>query len=507
MGSNQISRRLLTGIVLLIALLVWSFGTWSPVRAASPRSVQFIIGQKVYVLDGVVYVMDAVPMIRGGRTFVPVRFLAISLGIPESGIHWDPAERKVTLESGTTVVELVIGSPEMKVNGRVQTMDVAPEIEDGRTFLPARYISEALGFQVGWNPETQTVVIGQSQPTKETFNDLKTLAADVQRYVVLVRVMNSDGKPFSQGSGVAVGEDMVLTNVHVVQGGAVAEVVTGTGDVHVAKGLVAIDAPNDLALLKTKGANLSPAKLGDSDRLQVGEKVLTVGSPLGLQNTVSDGIVSGLREFGNRSYVQITAPISPGSSGGGVFDLKGNLIGVAVSTIKEGQNLNLAIPVNLAKKLISQREEVALPFPAGSEPKKEKATPSSIAGLLNRTSRVLSNPIGDITFRYQTLRAAGNYDIVVSGVIEGSKGYLAWLLTEQKTRMDFLASIARECDKASGGASFLVILFYQDRWVTYPSSFPSDEISLSWDGRSWLVTHMIGTAYSEEDKIRWTARP
>lgn len=121
----------------------------------------FRINSNIYEVNGIAKVMDAVPYIKTGRTYVPVRYLGYALGVAENNIIWDAVSRKVTLSKEDRTVELTIGSQSIKVNGIVNTMEVAPEIINGRTMLPARYVAEGLGYQVGWDPGTGTVLISQ----------------------------------------------------------------------------------------------------------------------------------------------------------------------------------------------------------------------------------------------------------------------------------------------------------------------------------------------------------
>ena len=118
----------------------------------------FVIGSNIYTVNGMTKVMDAAPYIKSGRTYVPYRYLALALGVPTEDIVWDAATQKVTVTKGTTVVEATIGSTTLTVNGEAKVMDVAPEISGSRTMLPARYLAEALGATVGWDPATKTVV-------------------------------------------------------------------------------------------------------------------------------------------------------------------------------------------------------------------------------------------------------------------------------------------------------------------------------------------------------------
>jgi len=121
----------------------------------------FRIDSNIYEVNGVSKVMDAAPYIKANRTYVPVRYLAYALGVAEADVVWDEATKKATLTKGDNVVELTIGSTTITVNGEAQTMDVAPEITNNRTMLPARYVAEGLGYVVGWDPGTRTVLISK----------------------------------------------------------------------------------------------------------------------------------------------------------------------------------------------------------------------------------------------------------------------------------------------------------------------------------------------------------
>jgi hypothetical protein len=122
---------------------------------------QFVIGSNIYEMNGVKKVMDAAPYVKNDRTYVPVRYLGYVLGLTDDDIVWDQAAQKVTFTKGDNTVELVIGSTTITVNGEEQVMDVAPEISSDRTMLPARYVAEAFGFNVGWDAINQIVLISK----------------------------------------------------------------------------------------------------------------------------------------------------------------------------------------------------------------------------------------------------------------------------------------------------------------------------------------------------------
>lgn len=170
---------------------------------------------------------------------------------------------------------------------------------------------------------------------------------------VLIIVNDSSGQPLSLGSGFYVARGLIATNLHVLQGGANGYVKTvGQSKTYPMQGICAIDTQNDLALIAISGTIQQGLTIGNSDSVEIGEPVYAVGNPQGLEGTFSQGIVSSIRVLANGKLLQITAPISPGSSGGPVFNSKGEVIGVSVATFSEGQNLNFAVPSNYLRSLI-----------------------------------------------------------------------------------------------------------------------------------------------------------
>lgn len=103
--------------------------------------------------------MDVAPYIKEDRTYVPVRYLAYALGVAEDGVTWDGQARRVGISKDDTNITLIIGSPVMYVNGQSTRMDVSPEITNDRTFLPARWVAEALGAEVEWDDTTKHAII------------------------------------------------------------------------------------------------------------------------------------------------------------------------------------------------------------------------------------------------------------------------------------------------------------------------------------------------------------
>ncbi len=164
------------------------------------------------------------------------------------------------------------------------------------------------------------------------------------------------------GSGVIISQDgYILTCAHVVDGATSVKVQLQNGETYDAS-IVGSDATSDIAVIKIEATGLTPAVIGDSDALAVGETVVAVGNPLGtLSNTVTDGIISALNrevtvEDNDMTLLQTNASISPGNSGGGLFNANGELIGVvnAKSSYSEAEGIGFAIPIDSAMEIAQQ---------------------------------------------------------------------------------------------------------------------------------------------------------
>src|SRR6188474_2529264 len=175
---------------------------------------------------------------------------------------------------------------------------------------------------------------------------LPELVRRIKPSAVAIETFDSRGEKLSRGSGFFVEVDRIVTNRHVLEGAYRAEVHSSTGAVFPVKGVLAIDAEGDLALLKID-APTPPVRALPLDKTspQEGESVVVIGNPLGLEGSVTNGIVSAVRDiptFGR--IIQITAPISSGSSGSPVVNMQGQVIGIATLQITGGQSVNFAIP-------------------------------------------------------------------------------------------------------------------------------------------------------------------
>lgn len=196
--------------------------------------------------------------------------------------------------------------------------------------------------------------------------DIPQLAEKALAATVYLEMMDTNGKPISYGSGFFVSATLIATNYHVIAGTAKGTAkLVGKPKTYRIQGVIAIDTKNDLALLKVTVPGIKPLSLGDSSKIRIGEKVYVLGNPKGLEGTFSDGIISRISTQ-DREHLQMTAPISPGSSGGPVLNSKGEVIGVAFMTLRGGQNLNFAILSKYLKALLDTKSPVT-PLPQVNE--------------------------------------------------------------------------------------------------------------------------------------------
>ncbi|MEP7338209.1 MAG: trypsin-like peptidase domain-containing protein [Acidobacteriota bacterium] len=214
----------------------------------------------------------------------------------------------------------------------------------------------------------------QAQNTNQNKSP-SAIAREQSQAVVVVESLDDRGGVIGQGSGFIVTPNgAVVSNLHVVRGAAMVRVKLPSGDVYKTADLVDVDDAKDIVILKIKGFKLHTVSMGDSDKTEVGDAIVAISSPEGLANSLSTGVISGVRRLDTHRVFQITAPISRGSSGGALFNADGEIIGIVTYLLKSGQNINFAMPINYARGMIGDQITTSLaklqPI-AASAPKKE----------------------------------------------------------------------------------------------------------------------------------------
>jgi hypothetical protein len=187
--------------------------------------------------------------------------------------------------------------------------------------------------------------------------ETKKIVQDNLSKVVMIITFDQNNQPLTIGSGFYISTNgKIATNYHVLEGASSAIVKEiGADKKYEVESVIELNADHDVAIIKINKISNS-VNLGRDETLLVGEKIVVIGNPEGLEGTVSEGIISGFRELsGDFRIIQITAPVSLGSSGGPLFNSKGEVVGVATASIVSGQNLNFAIPISVLHHLSSEK--------------------------------------------------------------------------------------------------------------------------------------------------------
>ena len=339
---------------IIFLVLVLMFAT---VGSAAAVDVQ------VYI-DGEIQSFDQPALLEKATTMVPMRGIFEKLG---ASVNWDEGSRTIIATKAQTIISLTLNQKTAYVDGKEIELQVAAFSVNGRTLVPLRFISEALGAMFSWEGSNWSAYINTgaalTQPAateSQSGQIVKELSvsevAKEARSVVLIKTCDQFGSQFGQGSGFVVRENgVILSSYHVIEGAYSATAEFEDGSSYDITEIIAADTTEDYAFLRLAGATgLPEVRLGDSAQLVLGEKIVAIGNPQGLSNTISDGIVSTVRRRINGvDYIQITAPISAGSSGGPLFNMKGQVVGINTAQVRDAQNINLAIPIDKVKTTLS----------------------------------------------------------------------------------------------------------------------------------------------------------
>lgn len=214
---------------------------------------------------------------------------------------------------------------------------------------------------------------------------LQDLAAKAKPSVVLLSITDATGQKVGSGTGFFVSSDgRIITNHHVIDGAAKVTASLADGRKIDAVGYLASDAEKDLAIVKIPGEGYPALPLGESKGLRMGDEVVVIGSPLGLSSTLSVGIVSAIRSSNEKLFdqddpraketakigswgIQVTAAISPGSSGSPIMTTSGDVVAVAVGRLIGGESLNFGIAIEEAKALLEKVGPAATPKPFAAQ--------------------------------------------------------------------------------------------------------------------------------------------
>jgi hypothetical protein len=338
----------------------------------------------------------------------------------------------------------------------------------------------------------------------------EALFASVSSSLVVVQV-RSGGKVIGLGSGVVVEPHEIVTNCHVVADGSQLTVR------HQGKGysaqLLATDIDRDLCLLTVQGLAAPPVRLAPANSVRPGARVYAIGAPRGLELTISEGLASGLRELDGSVMIQSSAPISPGSSGGGLFDSDGHLIGITTMFLKESQNIGFALPAEWVGQVKARAGMDVLSAAvkatwaaslASPSPELDAETRAWIDAMAPRTSAYFADVQSSRQFlalvQYEAKRAGLDPHLVLAIIdIEshfrkyyvaksGARGYMAvspiWIerlgdrgdnLHTERTNLRYGCVIFRHYLDINHGDVRRALLAYDNQANNRPATFPDDK--------------------------------
>jgi S1-C subfamily serine protease len=208
--------------------------------------------------------------------------------------------------------------------------------------------------------------------------------------VVLVTTKDAKGRPVATGSGFVIRQGVIVTSFHVLRGAASGTVrLIGERESNNVVGAFAVDDSTDLAVLSVPTLAAPPLPLGDSDSVAIGDRIFVIGNPQDLEGTFSEGIVSGKRKLDGVRMLQITAPISGGSSGGPVLDGRAQVVGVAASSLRTGQNLNFAISGDYLSPMVQRLGDLQELAKVAPPPREKPVRTARADGFFRRLGRWL----------------------------------------------------------------------------------------------------------------------
>lgn len=339
--------------------------------------------------------------------------------------------------------------------------------------------------------------------------------ANDKKIVVIVTYFN--GEPLSQGSGIAIKDGFFATNYHVMEGAEEAYVYTIDGETYDVEGIAFYNSDADLAIIKTTTkTGIEPVKIGNIYDVQKGDPIVTIGSPKGLQNTVSEGIVSGLRNIDNINYIQITAPITHGSSGGALFNDNGEIIGITTLGYEGGANLNFAVSIEYVKEILgttlsksfSSIDAEFLPF-SHLDDKSDEIYLPKVQKLLNEEYSQINTSKKNIKVNGYNVYRNDDGVIYINGFINIDEyiKYTEQLIDVEDEIREWAKNLGNKLDEMFPQEEVSLMIMFEDYFEVFPGDiFEVDEIEYVPELEKWLVVHWIIYVQLTTEKIYWDVR-
>lgn len=331
------------------------------------------------------------------------------------------------------------------------------------------------------NSDSTNSVTGNYTPSE--------IAQKLNPSVVYIKTFDQNGDAIGEASGFICGENgKIGTNYHVIAGAYSAKVKLSTGEEYDVVNVSGYDQDNDIVMLKINASGLSPVTMGNSDNIANGDKVYAIGNPFGLEDTISDGLISSKnRAINDVNYIQISVPISPGSSGGILLNEQAQVIGITCAGLEEGQNINFAIPINTFKTILTSDLKMDL-----KTLNSDKMSVSDFINYLNSTYGKISVNNRTVSIQWENYEPeTKNFDLYIVGKIN-TDDYVIWKnasAEDQDNLVNTFKKINKELAINFPSKSWFGSAAYVYYFGAKPSNVDSDE--LYYNGSNWEQIHVV----------------
>lgn len=380
---KQLKYSFLLGLLLILCSTVSAF--------AKDVTVQ---------LDGKALSCRHAPVIENDRVLVPMRDIMEPLGYE---VIWNEKDRSIAAKDADTTMYLTINHAYATVNNNQVVLDAAPRIIDDITMVPLRFMADYSSASVSWNPNTYTVSIQRGG------------APVVPQYTIADSVVYIQTNKI-QGSGIVLSTNgLIATNFHVIENASTAQIIFNDGTIYAGSiTIVGLDPQADIALLQINKQGLHCVT--PSFSITAGEKVTAIGSPKGKRNVSSTGIVNGYTD----DIISMSAPLAHGSSGGGLFNAAGQVIGMCSSY---SENQYFAIPI---EKVFAVHRTMNLPISGMKNYVYKPAAPRNISYTVeNGYIYFMWEPVYDADYYYIYIvsEEGGEYQQVKNATLNNTRWY------------------------------------------------------------------------------------
>ncbi|MHA7964512.1 trypsin-like peptidase domain-containing protein [Paenibacillus sp. CAU 1782] len=480
---------------LLLSPLAPVGGNAVSAAAAQQQSIQLWLDDQNIQLSAPVYKENGVVM-------APMKDLLDKLGVTSV---YETKTGTIIIRDFDLTISMTVGGKGAIVNGASVQAPAAPAVKSGVVFIPVRFIAEQLYLDVIWDGaihavklETWDYSLSKEEevddetdwigPDTEAALTAEDIAAMFDESVVMIMTNKS------QGSGVVIGDNLILTNYHVIADASSATAYSIYSDEIKIKGVAVWNENADLAIITTEDPiDLSQVSV-DYAPISKGGKVYAIGSPQGVQNTISEGIVSNLHYEDGVRYLQTNAPIDHGSSGGALFDAYGNLVGITTSGYSNTQaHLNFAVSILHASVLYETATDSKIKDAAFFDPKLPDtlvgAPLSTIEKLLKEEFGSVLTNYGEAEFSNWEAKRDGEGWLVLSATIDPRFYIYNGTAAEAELRL-WSINLGHELHRMLPKERIQVKIDFVRDYSFRPRGFASDEVTQI-EGGKWRLRHFV----------------